>query len=157
MNPLQLHSDFVDSLPGESDAHTYPHQVYKSVWSKTSPTPSVTPKLISQNIELTDFMGINSGDSGLAELLTGTTLADGCTPYSMRYGGHQFGNWAGQLGDGRAISLGELHDKEGQHWTLQLKGAGPTPYSREGDGFAVLRSSIPVSYTHLTLPTNREV
>ena len=107
-------------------------------------------------------MGINSGDSGLAELLTGTTLADGCTPYSMRYGGHQFGNWAGQLGDGRAISLGELHDKEGQHWTLQLKGAGPTPYSREGDGFAVLRSSIreymcAEAMHHLGIPTTRSL
>ena len=91
----------------------------------------------------------------------------------MCYGGHQFGHWAGQLGDGRAINLAEV-EHDGQRWALQLKGAGPTPYSRTADGLAVLRSSIreylcseamfhlgvpttralsSVSYTHLTLPT----
>src|SRR5690606_6837976 len=53
-----------------------------------------------------------------------------------------FGHWAGQLGDGRAINLGEIRNAEGQHWTLQLKGAGPTPFSRQADGRAVLRSSL---------------
>ena len=58
------------------------------------------------------------------------------------YGGHQFGNWAGQLGDGRAINLGEVVNGQGERWVLQLKGAGPTPYSRTADGLAVLRSSV---------------
>jgi len=62
-------------------------------------------------------------------------------PYAARYGGHQFGHWAGQLGDGRAITLGEL-TPHGERWELQLKGAGPTPYSRTADGRAVLRSSV---------------
>ena len=62
-------------------------------------------------------------------------------PYAQRYGGHQFGNWAGQLGDGRAITLGEAETGEGV-LELQLKGSGITPYSRFADGKAVLRSSI---------------
>jgi uncharacterized protein YdiU (UPF0061 family) len=63
-------------------------------------------------------------------------------PYAARYGGHQFGVWAGQLGDGRAITLGELMPRPGERWELQLKGAGRTPYSRTADGRAVLRSSV---------------
>lgn len=63
-------------------------------------------------------------------------------PYAQCYGGHQFGMWAGQLGDGRAITLGEVLNSKGERWELQLKGAGKTPYSRFADGLAVLRSSI---------------
>jgi uncharacterized protein YdiU (UPF0061 family) len=63
-------------------------------------------------------------------------------PYAQCYGGHQFGSWAGQLGDGRAITLGEIVSSQGQRWELQLKGAGKTPYSRRADGRAVMRSSI---------------
>ncbi|HTO58347.1 MAG TPA: YdiU family protein, partial [Pseudomonadales bacterium] len=76
------------------------------------------------------------------------------------YGGHQFGNWAGQLGDGRAINLGDVVNARGEHWALQLKGAGPTPYSRTADGLAVLRSSIreflcSEAMHHLGVPTTR--
>lgn len=63
-------------------------------------------------------------------------------PYAQCYGGHQFGTWAGQLGDGRAIMLGEIVNSKKERWELQLKGAGKTPYSRFADGLAVLRSSI---------------
>lgn len=69
-------------------------------------------------------------------------LWKGMVPYAMCYGGHQFGNWAGQLGDGRAISLGEYLNSKGERWEIQLKGAGKTPYSRFSDGRAVLRSSV---------------
>lgn len=69
-------------------------------------------------------------------------LWPGMNPYAMCYGGHQFGSWAGQLGDGRAISLGEYVNKKGERWEIQLKGAGKTPYSRFADGRAVLRSSV---------------
>ncbi len=75
------------------------------------------------------------------EILGGNRLAPTMRPYAARYGGHQFGHWAGQLGDGRAITLGELIP-QGERWELQLKGAGPTPYSRTADGRAVLRSSV---------------
>jgi uncharacterized protein YdiU (UPF0061 family) len=81
-------------------------------------------------------------------------------PCATSYGGHQFGNWAGQLGDGRAINLGEVLTPSNERWTLQLKGAGPTPYSRTADGFAVLRSSIreyvcSEAMHHLGVPTTR--
>ena len=140
----------------------YPRQVFESVWSKTEPTPARAPKLISYIPELIEALGIDASDPQAAQVFTGSSVADTCMPYSMRYGGHQFGNWAGQLGDGRAISLGEIKDKSGQHWTLQLKGAGPTPYSRQGDGFAVLRSSIreymcAEAIHHLGIPTTRSL
>jgi len=136
--------------------------VYQSVWSKTDPVAASSPKLVSHIPELTSALGIDASDPEAANIFTGTTLAESSTPYSMRYGGHQFGNWAGQLGDGRAISLGEVTDEHGQHWTLQLKGAGPTPYSRQGDGFAVLRSSIreymcAEAIHHLGIATTRSV
>src|SRR5690625_5674057 len=81
-------------------------------------------------------------------------------PHATCYGGHQFGQWAGQLGDGRAINLGEVKNRRGEHWTLQLKGAGPTPYSRTADGNAVLRSSLreflcSEAMHHLGVPTTR--
>ncbi len=77
-----------------------------------------------------------------ARIFSGNELIEGMTPYSTRYGGHQFGHWAGQLGDGRAITLGEFTNDQNQKWEIQLKGAGLTPYSRNGDGRAVLRSSL---------------
>jgi len=81
-------------------------------------------------------------------------------PHASCYGGHQFGNWAGQLGDGRAINLGEVLNKRGERWVLQLKGAGPTPFSRTADGLAVLRSSVreflcSEAMHHLGVPTTR--
>ncbi len=95
-----------------------------------------------------------------AEVFAGNRLLDGMDPYATVYGGHQFGNWAGQLGDGRAINLGEVVNSRGEHWALQLKGAGPTPYSRTADGLAVLRSSIreflcSEAMHHLGVPTTR--
>src|SRR5690606_11591809 len=76
------------------------------------------------------------------------------------YAGHQFGNWAGQLGDGRAITLGEWENPNGNIWELQLKGAGPTAYSRRADGRAVLRSSVreylmSEAMHYLGIPTTR--
>ena len=81
-------------------------------------------------------------------------------PYAMCYGGHQFGQWAGQLGDGRAINLGESKGKDGHLWTFQLKGSGITPYARSADGLAVIRSSVREFYVvgamfHLGVPTTR--
>lgn len=82
-------------------------------------------------------------ESSIVDVLGGFgPLWPGMKPYAMCYGGHQFGNWADQLGDGRAISLGECVNQQGKRWEIQLKGAGKTPYSRFADGRAVLRSSI---------------
>ncbi len=74
-------------------------------------------------------------------MVSGRTVYPGTSPFAMCMGGHQFGNWAGQLGDGRAINLFEM-EHGGNSWAVQLKGAGETPYSRTADGLAVLRSSV---------------
>jgi uncharacterized protein YdiU (UPF0061 family) len=93
-------------------------------------------------------------------VFAGNRTLPGMQPYAARYGGHQFGHWAGQLGDGRAITLGELQAPDGRSWELQLKGAGRTPYSRQADGRAVLRSSVreflcSEAMHHLGVPTTR--
>jgi len=95
-----------------------------------------------------------------AQVFSGNRLLPGMEPFAMSYGGHQFGQWAGQLGDGRAINLGEVINRWGERAVLQLKGAGLTPYSRRGDGLAVLRSSIreflcSEAMHHLGVPTTR--
>src|SRR5690348_1995443 len=97
---------------------------------------------------------------GFAQVFSGNALLPGMQPFATNYGGHQFGHWAGQLGDGRAISLGEAIAPSGRRRELQLKGAGPTPYSRTADGRAVLRSSIreflcSEAMHHLGVPTTR--
>jgi uncharacterized protein YdiU (UPF0061 family) len=113
--------------------------------------------------EMADEIGLSSQEINsprVVDALSGCGLLDGMRSYSMCYGGHQFGGWAGQLGDGRAINLGETVNEAGRRWVLQLKGAGPTPYSRRADGRAVLRSSIrefvcSEAMYHLGVPTTR--
>src|SRR5690606_22740517 len=95
-----------------------------------------------------------------AQVFGGNTLLEGMQAYATNYGGHQFGTWAGQLGDGRAITLGEAIGADGKRLELQLKGAGPTPYARTADGRAVLRSSVreflcSEAMHHLGVPTTR--
>ncbi len=112
---------------------------------------------------MADSLGITRAfveSAEFAQIFAGNALMDGMTPFAACYGGHQFGNWAGQLGDGRAISLGEIVNESGERWELQLKGAGRTPYSRYADGRAVLRSSIreflcSEAMHHLGVPTTR--
>ena len=88
------------------------------------------------------MLGVSPESPDFAEVFSGNARWPGMTGYAMAYGGHQFGHWAGQLGDGRAITLGETINAAGERWELQLKGAGATPYSRSADGRAVLRSSV---------------
>ncbi len=104
------------------------------------------PTLVSSNQLLAEQLGIDPAELTSAEMLqimSGNHIPESSQPIALVYSGHQFGVWAGQLGDGRAITLGELPvgDKP-ILWDIQLKGAGPTPYSRSSDGRAVLRSSI---------------
>jgi uncharacterized protein YdiU (UPF0061 family) len=111
-------------------------------WVKTR-VPSA-PKLVHVSKETAALIGLNEADLQSEEFLqvfSGKKQAAGSVLYAMCYGGHQFGSWAGQLGDGRAINLGEV-EHQNKSWALQLKGAGETPYSRTADGLAVLRSSI---------------
>mgnify|MGYP001179007728 CR=1 FL=1 len=127
-----------------------------------NPIPVKKPELILFNKALAselnlDFSKINEKE--LSEIFSGNILPEGSNSIAQAYAGHQFGHWAGQLGDGRAIALGEIEYK-GKHWELQLKGAGITPYSRMGDGRAVLRSSVreylcSEAMYHLGIPTTR--
>lgn len=98
-------------------------------------------KIIDYNQELATELSLDENDiQHLKPLLLGSEPSP--HSYSYNYGGHQFGHWADQLGDGRAIVIGSLLDKEKNEHEIQLKGSGPTPFSRRGDGFAVLRSSV---------------
>jgi len=127
------------------------------------PTPVDAPALVAVSPEVAALLDLDTAalaDPAWARVLGGNALVDGMDPYAANYGGHQFGHWAGQLGDGRAITLGEVINSAGQRWELQLKGAGPTPYSRSADGRAVLRSSIreflcSEAMHHLGVPTTR--
>lgn len=109
------------------------------------PTPLPDPYLVAASEDAAGLIGLTPSQLAQAPLLdifTGNSVAPGSQPLAAVYSGHQFGVWAGQLGDGRAILLGNVPGSDGQQQELQLKGAGKTPYSRMGDGRAVLRSSI---------------
>jgi uncharacterized protein YdiU (UPF0061 family) len=143
LTEVEFDADFVRSLPGDADASTRPRQVPGVAWSPVAPTPVAAPRLLAWSDDAGARLGLaRPASTGPAvDVLAGNALAPGMRPYAARYGGHQFGNWAGQLGDGRAIVLGELV-RDGRRVELQLKGAGRTAYSRTADGRAVLRSSL---------------
>ena len=155
-------SRFTESLPGDLEQSNRLRQV-DACYSYVKPTPVAAPKTIIYTREVAALLDLplTFCDSPLfAEVMAGNRLINNMQPFAMCYGGHQFGHWAGQLGDGRAINLGEVENKLGQHWALQLKGAGPTPYSRNADGRAVLRSSVreylcSEAMHHLGVPTTR--
>lgn len=116
-----------------------------SFHSRLHPTPLPAPYLVSFNANAAQLIDLDSAETSradFAEHFTGNRLLPGADPLSMLYAGHQFGHFVPQLGDGRAILLGEIRNRAGELWDVQLKGAGITPYSRQGDGRAVLRSSI---------------
>lgn len=109
-------------------------------YHEVAPAPLKNPRLVSSNPEAAKLLGLDPthlNDDELESLLNGTLLLEGSRPYAMCYAGHQFGYYVQRLGDGRAINLGTANG-----WNLQLKGSGVTRYSRQGDGRAVLRSSI---------------
>src|SRR3954467_6286639 len=110
-------------------------------FARVAPTPVTSPRLIKLNRSLALHLGLDpdrlASPEG-AEILAGKRLPDGADPIAMAYAGHQFGHFVPQLGDGRAILLGELIDADGVRRDLQLKGSGPTRFSRRGDGRAAL-------------------
>ena len=117
----------------------------EAFFAHQAPTPMPDPYLISFNhsaAELIDLHPDEAQRAEIAEYFSGNRSLPGSTPLAMLYAGHQFGHYVPQLGDGRAILLGEVRNQSGQHWDIQLKGGGPTPFSRSGDGRAVLRSTI---------------
>ena len=138
-------NSFVRRLPGDPLQNDVPRQVRNACYSQVRPTPVAAPRLLAWADAVGDLLGIARPEAatGFAvDLLGGNRVLPGMQPYAARYGGHQFGNWAGQLGDGRAMTLVELIGPDGRRRELQLKGAGRTPYSRTADGRAVLRSSV---------------
>ena len=125
----------------------------------TSPARAPAPRLIRFNEPLAKELGIIPGDD-LAEIFSGNTVAEGSEPLAMAYAGHQFGGFNPTLGDGRANLLGEVIARDGKRYDIQLKGSGPTPFSRRGDGRAalgpVLREYILSEAMHaLGVPTTR--
>ncbi|WP_050478806.1 protein adenylyltransferase SelO [Herbaspirillum rhizosphaerae] len=114
-------------------------------YTHLQPTPLRAPYLVGVSTEAAALIGLDpamANSSSFVDVFTGNAIARDSKPLAAVYSGHQFGVWAGQLGDGRAILLGDLPARDGGRMELQLKGAGQTPYSRMGDGRAVLRSSI---------------
>lgn len=135
----KLHHSFFDTFKDRGDLH----------FSPVVPSRLDQPTKVSSNSLLATQLGIDPADlesQTMLDLVSGNFGTANIKPIALVYSGHQFGVWAGQLGDGRAMTLGELPvtgaDGKIELWDLQLKGAGPTPYSRFADGRAVLRSSI---------------
>src|ERR1700727_17271 len=121
------------------------------------------PRLIHANPAAADLLDLDPAvfnDPHFVEVLSGHRALDGFSPLAMVYSGHQFGVWAGQLGDGRALLIGQVRNRKGELWDIQLKGSGKTPYSRFGDGRAVMRSTIreylcSEAMAALNIPTSR--
>jgi uncharacterized protein YdiU (UPF0061 family) len=133
----------------QADTLSVPHLPFDNSYARLpdrffvrlAPTPVKAPRLIRLNAELARHLGLDPAWLGSPEgvqMLAGNLVPEGSTPLAMAYAGHQFGNWVPQLGDGRAILLGEVIDADGIRRDIQLKGAGRTPFSRGGDGRAVL-------------------
>jgi uncharacterized protein YdiU (UPF0061 family) len=154
---------FTRELPGDPETRNTRRQVLGACYSRVKPTPVAAPRLVAHSPEAAQLLDLSEKtctSSHFAQVFAGNRLLTGMDPYAMCYGGHQFGQWAGQLGDGRAINLGEVINGRAERWVLQLKGAGPTPYARTADGLAVLRSSIreflcSEAMFHLGVPTTR--
>jgi uncharacterized protein YdiU (UPF0061 family) len=110
-------------------------------YARLHPTPVVAPRLVKVNVELARSLGLDpdalASQQGV-EILAGNRVAEGAEPLALAYAGHQFGYFVPQLGDGRAILLGEVKGRNGLRYDIQLKGSGPTPFSRSGDGRAAL-------------------
>ena len=162
MQSLVFDNAFTRDLPADSQSGSERRQVRGALFSRVEPTTVAAPYLIHSSAQVAQLLGLSEADRGSEDFLqvfAGNKLLPGMDAHATCYGGHQFGNWAGQLGDGRAINLGEVETATG-HLMLQLKGAGETPYSRTADGLAVLRSSLreyvcSEAMFHLGVPTTR--
>ncbi|EAQ42536.1 YdiU family protein [Polaribacter sp. MED152] len=161
---LNLKHTFLNELPADSILENTRRQVSDAVYSFVNPKKTQQPEILHVSQEMANELGITQEETTstlFKKIFTGNEVYPNTKPYAMCYGGHQFGNWAGQLGDGRAINLFEV-EHDNKNWKVQLKGAGETPYSRTADGLAVLRSSIreylcAEAMYHLGVPTTRSL
>ncbi|XP_062423585.1 protein adenylyltransferase SelO-like [Rhea pennata] len=155
----------LDSFPIDPIQENYVRNVRNCIFSVAYPTPFksrvllvAVSKEVLENILDLDISVKEKAD--FLQFISGEKVTLGSIPLAHRYGGHQFGVWAGQLGDGRAHLIGVYTNRHGERWELQLKGSGKTPYSRNGDGRAVLRSSVreflcSEAMHYLGIPTSR--
>ncbi|XP_048466369.1 protein adenylyltransferase SelO, mitochondrial-like [Rhincodon typus] len=125
------------SLPLDPSQESGSRQVPAACFSRVRPAPLHQPRLVAYSLPALELLGLQqdelqSSELELAEYFSGNRELPGSEPAAHCYCGHQFGNFAGQLGDGAAMYLGEVVNSQGQRWELQIKGAGPTPYSRSG-------------------------
>ncbi|MCC5808931.1 MAG: YdiU family protein [Ectothiorhodospiraceae bacterium] len=163
LDQLTFDNTFVRELPADPETRNHRRQVMDGCYSFVQPTSVAAPSLVAYSPEMAEELGLDEAlcrSSRFASVFAGNEILAGMEPYAVCYGGHQFGHWAGQLGDGRAINLGHAVTPDGRRLELQLKGAGPTPYSRQADGRAVLRSSVreflcSEAMHHLGVPTTR--
>ena len=161
---LNIKNTFISELPSDSNLENSRRQVTEAVFSYTNPKKTKAPKVIHTSPEMAKELSISEEEiksEFFKNIVSGNEVYPNTKPFAMCYGGHQFGNWAGQLGDGRAINLFEI-EHQNKNWKVQLKGAGETPYSRTADGLAVLRSSIreylcAEAMFHLGVPTTRSL
>ena len=164
MLDLHISDTFSKELPADKNTNNTRRQVEDACFSYVTPRIPSKPSLVHASTGMAEALGLSEDSihsQDFLNLFSGKELLPGSKPYAMCYGGHQFGHWAGQLGDGRAINLMEVMAKD-KRWALQLKGAGETPYSRTADGLAVLRSSIrehlcSEAMFHLGVPTTRSL
>ena len=165
LESLQFDNKLIRELPIDSETRIFARKVQNCIFSKVHPTAVVNPQLISFSPAALSLLGLPSSKSGYMDLpangspsldsltksleryFSGNAILPGSDPMAHVYCGHQFGSFSGQLGDGAAILLGEVSinivdGKIPERWEIQLKGAGPTPFSRGSDGRKVLRSSV---------------
>lgn len=160
MNLKNIRQPFIKNFPGDFSKNTLQRNTPKVLFATIDPVGFKDPKMIAFNEELSEEIGLGKWEENDLDFLVGNNLPENIVTYSTAYAGHQFGNWAGQLGDGRAILAGEIENGKGLKTEIQWKGAGATPYSRHADGRAVLRSSVreylmSEAMHHLGVPTTR--
>ena len=163
MNLDNITSSYLEMFPGDKSGSTKQRQTPKAVFATTEIAGFPNAELILFNEKLAKEIGLGNIENQTdLNFLNASELPEKLCTYATAYAGHQFGNWAGQLGDGRAIFAGEITNSEGKKTELQWKGAGATPYSRHADGRAVLRSSVreylmSEAMYHLGVPTTRSL
>ncbi|PQA94527.1 hypothetical protein B0A69_08660 [Chryseobacterium shigense] len=160
MNIEQIKQPFTDIFPGDLSDNPMQRNTPKVLFSTVKPAGFNAPERIAFNADLAEETGLGQYEEKDLDFLVGNNLPENVKTYATAYAGHQFGNWAGQLGDGRAILAGEIINKDGKKTEIQWKGSGATPYSRHADGRAVLRSSVreylmSEAMFHLGVPTTR--
>lgn len=142
MNLEKIKNAFIEKFPGDFSGNVEQRQTPKSLFCVVKPAIFDNPELIDFNQKLATEIGLGNFSPQDLSFLSAQKLPAEIKTYATAYAGHQFGNWAGQLGDGRALYIGEITNNANQTFELQYKGAGATPYSRHADGRAVLRSSV---------------